>query len=57
VPPGVDEETDVGAAVAGIGVARIRPDHQIMPGERVGLAVRTELMHFFDLATGEAIVA
>jgi multiple sugar transport system ATP-binding protein len=53
--PGVDEERELGKAVAGIGVARIEPDGQISNGERVRLAVRTELMHYFDPATGVAI--
>jgi multiple sugar transport system ATP-binding protein len=53
--PGVDEEKELGEATAGIGVARIEPDGQITRGERVRLAVRTELMHFFDQATGAAI--
>jgi multiple sugar transport system ATP-binding protein len=53
--PGVDEERELGKAVAGIGVARIEPDGQISGRERVRLTVRTELMHFFDPATGVAI--
>jgi multiple sugar transport system ATP-binding protein len=53
--PGVDEERELGKAVAGIGVARIEPDGQISDRERVRLKVRTELMHFFDPATGVAI--
>ena len=55
--PGVDEEAEVGEAAAGIGVARIEPDGHISQGERVRLAVRIELMHFFDPATGVAIRA
>ncbi len=54
---GVDEEREVGEAAAGIGVARIEPDGQIGHGERVRLAVRPELMHFFDPASGLAIRA
>jgi multiple sugar transport system ATP-binding protein len=53
--PGVDEERELGKAVAGIGVARIEPDGKINDRERVRLTVRTELMHFFDPATGVAI--
>jgi hypothetical protein len=53
--PGVDEERELGKAVAGIGVARIEPDGQINGRERVRLTVRTELMHFFDPETGVAI--
>ncbi len=53
--PDVDEEKELGEAVAGIGVARIEPEGQIRAGERVRLAVRPELMHFFDPATGLAI--
>jgi multiple sugar transport system ATP-binding protein len=53
--PGVDEERELGKAVAGIGVARIEPDGHTSNGERVRLAVRTELMHYFDPATGAAI--
>jgi multiple sugar transport system ATP-binding protein len=55
--PGVDEEKEVGEAVAGIGVARIGPEARISHGERVRLTVRPELMHLFDPATGEAIRA
>ncbi len=53
--PGVDEEREIGEAVAGIGVARIEPEGQLRQGERVRLAVRPELMHFFDPASGLAI--
>jgi multiple sugar transport system ATP-binding protein len=53
--PGVDEERELGKAVAGIGVARIEPDGKINDRERVRLTVRTELMHFFDPETGVAI--
>jgi multiple sugar transport system ATP-binding protein len=53
--PGVDEERELGKAVAGIGVARIEPEGQINGHERVRLTVRTELMHVFDPVTGEAI--
>ena len=53
--PDVDEEKEIGEAVAGIGVARIEPEGQIKAGERVRLAVRPELMHFFDPASGVAI--
>ncbi|MGH2860276.1 MAG: ABC transporter ATP-binding protein [Solirubrobacteraceae bacterium] len=53
--PGVDEEREIGEVVAGIGVARVEPERQIKPGDRVPLAVRPELMHFFDPATGMAI--
>ncbi len=53
--PDVDEEKELGEAVAGIGVARIEPEGQIKAGERVRLSVRPELMHFFDLGTGVAI--
>ncbi len=55
--PGIDEEAEVGEAVAGIGVARIAPDGRISAGERVQLAVRTDLLHLFDPATGMAIRA
>jgi len=55
--PGVDEEKEVGQAVAGIGVARIGPEARIAAGERVRLTVRPELMHLFDPATGDAIRA
>jgi multiple sugar transport system ATP-binding protein len=55
--PGVDEEKEIGEAVAGIGVARIGPEARIGHGERVRLTVRPELMHLFDPATGEAIRA
>ena len=55
--PDVDEEKEIGEAVAGIGVARIEPEGQIKAGERVRLAVRPELMHFFDAATGVAITS
>jgi multiple sugar transport system ATP-binding protein len=55
--PGVDEEQEVSEAVAGIGVARIQPEGKIKHGERVRLHVRTDLMHFFDPATGAAIRA
>jgi multiple sugar transport system ATP-binding protein len=53
--PGMDEEQEFSEAVAGIGVARIDPEGQIKHGERVRLALRPELMHFFDPATGLAI--
>jgi len=53
--PGVDEETELGEAVAGIGVARIAPDGRLSDGARVQLAVRTDLLHLFDPATGVAI--
>ena len=53
--PGVDEEKEVGEPVAGIGVARIAPDGQVSPRERVQLTVRTDLLHLFDPATGVAI--
>jgi multiple sugar transport system ATP-binding protein len=53
--PGIDEEAEVGEAVAGIGVARIAPDGHIRDGERVQLAVRTDMLHLFDPATGLAI--
>jgi multiple sugar transport system ATP-binding protein len=52
---GVDEEKEVGEAVAGIGVARIGPEARIAHGERVRLTLRPELMHLFDPSTGEAI--
>jgi multiple sugar transport system ATP-binding protein len=55
--PGVDEEKEIGEAVAGIGVARVGPEARIAAGERVRLTVRPELMHLFDPATGEAIRA
>jgi multiple sugar transport system ATP-binding protein len=55
--PGVDEEKEVGEAVAGIGVARIGPEARIAAGQRVRLTVRPELMHLFDPATGEAVRA
>jgi multiple sugar transport system ATP-binding protein len=55
--PGIDEEAEVGEAVAGIGVARIAPDGKISVGERVQLAVRTDFLHLFDPATGMAIRA
>jgi multiple sugar transport system ATP-binding protein len=54
---GVDEEKEVGEAVAGIGVARIGPEARIGHGERVRLTLRPELMHLFDPSTGEAIRA
>ena len=55
--PGIDEEAEVGEAVAGIGVARIAPDGHVSVGERVQLTVRTDLLHLFDPATGMAIRA
>jgi multiple sugar transport system ATP-binding protein len=55
--PGVDDEKEIGEAVAGIGVARIGPEARVARGERVRLTVRPELMHLFDPATGEAIRA
>ncbi len=55
--PGVEDADEVSEAVAGIGVARIEPEGQIRHGERVRLSVRTDLMHFFDPATGLAIRA
>ncbi len=55
--PGIDEEAEVGEAVAGIGVARISPDGHVSDGDRVLLAVRTDLLHLFDPATGVAIRA
>ena len=56
-PPVIDEEAEVGEAVAGIGVARIAPDGHVSDGDRVLLAVRTDLLHLFDPATGVAIRA
>ncbi len=53
--PGIDEEAELGEAVAGIGVARIAPEGKISAGERVQLAVRTDLLHLFDPATGLAV--
>jgi multiple sugar transport system ATP-binding protein len=55
--PDIDEEKELGEAVAGIGVARIEPEGQIKAGERVRLSVRPELMHFFDPGSGLAIRA
>ena len=53
--PDVDEERELGEAVAGIGVARIEPEGQTKAGERVRLSVRPELMHYFEPRSGMTI--
>jgi multiple sugar transport system ATP-binding protein len=54
--PGIDAEDDVGE-VAGAGVPRVEPHHEVKASERVRLAVQTKAMHFFDPENGVAITA
>jgi multiple sugar transport system ATP-binding protein len=48
---------DIAGASASEGVARVDPRVPVAAGDRVGLAVDVERLHFFDGETGEAIGA